>query len=135
MYRIDLIITTIKVTIKENPIFGIGVKRVFRPEEAYVAYLGSHSTYVGFFYKTGMIGFLIGLLIFYHFNRPILRYYRSSIFVKQIIGFILAFIILFGIEDIDGTNWSIIAYFLSMVLLSEYIGESQKLGVYKFRKD
>ena len=116
-YRVSLQMDTIRLTLQQSPIWGLGIKRVYRPGEAFVAYFGSHSSYVGFFYKTGFIGLIIGLSIVFLLNKNALRYRKYSAFIRWVFWFFICFVVLFGIEDIDGTNWSIIIYFSTLAIL------------------
>lgn len=105
--RIYLMVESIKITLVESPIIGMGVKVT-----SLIGYpLGSHSTYVGLFYRTGIAGVILGLLIFVIITVKIL-FTRVGIDKTVIKISILMMPLLFIFEDIDGTNWLMIMYFL-----------------------
>lgn len=111
-FRILLLTTSWNEVVDKSPVIGMGIKRYL-----YDGYpLGSHSTYVGFFYKTGIIGLLIGGYIFAKTNIRAIRNIRISN-CKSVMLFILCFLILFAIEDVDGANWSIMLYFSSLAMI------------------
>lgn len=110
-YRVDLQFTSIRTMLRESPLIGIGIKRIFRPGEAFVAYLGSHSTYIGLLYKIGMCGFLFGMIAVLYPPITVLYKYRHNYYLKQIWGIIIACLITLFLEDVDGSNWLIIFYF------------------------
>ena len=119
--RIEIIITSIRRTLAESPLWGLGIK-----EYLYDGFpLGSHSTYVGFFYKTGIIGLIIGITIFVVANYRVVKHGRKGIKI-ELYFFLFSLIILFAIEDVDGTNWSIFLYFSMLALLSRKISEKSK---------
>ncbi|WP_407656700.1 O-antigen ligase family protein [Lysinibacillus yapensis] len=110
--RTFLITESIRVTIENSPIIGMGIKTT-----SSIGYpLGSHSTFVGFFYKAGIIGFILSLIIF------------TIIAIKLLISkgnlthsimklSLLLMIPMFIVEDIDGSNWLIIFYFIFASIL------------------
>ena len=113
-FRILLLSTSIDEVWNQSPILGMGLKRYL-----YVGYpLGSHSSYVGFFYKTGLIGLLIGMSIFGVANWNWLKKKKRNSDINTITLFLLSFVVLFAIEDVDGTNWSSILYFSSLAIVS-----------------
>ena len=118
LYRIELLTTSIDKAWEYAPVWGMGIKEVFRPGEDFVAYLGSHSTYIGFFYKTGILGFILGIYIFIKANYKAIKGCHTINNLRMMIMFLVSFIILFAIEDVDGTNWSIFLYFSVLSLLS-----------------
>ena len=125
-FRITLITASYKEALDQSPIWGMGIKEYY--SEGYP--LGSHSTYVGFFYKTGIIGVILGLYIFFKANFDMLNNASRSIHFKPIVMFLLSFIVLFAIEDVDGTNWSIIIYFTMLVLVGKFYFKSKKVRGY-----
>lgn len=108
--RIELLRTSFFEALNTSPIWGMGVKRFL-----YDGYpLGSHSTYIGLFYKTGIIGLLFGLLAFYFSNKSIIIKEKKS----PRLFFYICLLVLFAIEDIDGCNWCIILYFSVLSLIN-----------------
>lgn len=116
--RILLLGTSVNEVWKMSPIWGMGIKRFLH--EGYP--LGSHSTYVGFFYKTGFLGLIIGAYIFIESNCFILKRIRKSHYIKSISLFIVSLIVLFALEDVDGANWCIIVYFTLLITIANTVG-------------
>lgn len=122
-FRILLLTTSIDETWNTSPVIGMGLKRYL-----YEGYpLGSHSSYVGFFYKTGFVGLVIGISIFWVTN---INWYKKIKFnhdIKTILLFLISFVILFAIEDVDGTNWSSILYFTTLAIVSNVNSNYRRL--------
>ena len=84
------------LTFQTNPLFGCGIKISYTDVVPY----GSHSTFIGMIYKTGIIGFVLFLILyFYVFSRLIGK--RNWVGV----GMFFAFSLIMVFEDIDGKNW------------------------------
>lgn len=115
-FRITLITESFNEAFSNSPIWGMGIKKFY--SDGYP--LGSHSTYMGFFYKTGIIGVILGLYIFFKANYDMFKSASGSVRFKPIAMFLLSFIVLFAIEDVDGTNWSIVVYFTMLVLVGKF---------------
>ncbi len=103
--RIQLYKDSIQRMINESIIFGCGIKDTWKS----IPY-GSHSTYIGMYYKTGILGGTIFLLwgikelFAYLFQKDNLCY---SIIIKISLICILG---LSFLEDLDGANWNIIMF-------------------------
>ena len=105
--------------LRENPFIGIGIKDMIA-EYGYP--YGSHSTYIGAFYKTGILGGLIYIVSIVYIGTKILKSKsKTNIHFLYRVSIICA-LLLMCVEDIDGTNWAI---FLMYFLLSQLKGESQ----------
>lgn len=57
--RIQIYLESIKLAFENSPVWGMGIKHI--SETGYP--LGSHSTYIGVFYKTGVTGTLLFVCI------------------------------------------------------------------------
>lgn len=115
-FRIAILKESILEAWEHSPLWGMGIKRFL--VEGYP--LGSHSTYVGFFYKTGFIGLILGMFIFLKANFQVLRHTFSCERIRMIAMFLLSFMVLFAIEDVDGTNWSSMLYFASLAIFGTH---------------
>ncbi|WP_181418031.1 O-antigen ligase family protein [Ureibacillus chungkukjangi] len=110
--RTYLMLESIRVSFDNSPLIGMGIK-----DRSILGYpLGSHSTYIGFIYKTGIVGFVIGLMLFIVINIKILlvKLNGAELLVKISLILMTA---LFAVEDIDGSNWLIVLYFIFVGLL------------------
>lgn len=110
--RSYLMLESIRVSFDNSPLIGMGIKN-----RSVLGYpLGSHSTYIGFIYKTGIVGFVIGIALFIVINIRILLLKISG--SQQIVKISLILMtILLAVEDIDGANWLIVLYFTFVGLL------------------
>ncbi len=97
-----------------SPLWGMGIKRIFITGYP----LGSHSTYLGFFYKTGILGTAVGLFTILRANWSVFRNLKRSPYLRMVSLFLLSFVILLVLEDIDGSNWFMVLYFSTLALLS-----------------
>lgn len=103
--RMELYRDSIWKMLVESPILGCGIKDTWK-----VIPYGSHSTYIGMFYKTGILG---GTIFLCWGFRNLLKYLLKkdkvyySIIMKVAIVCILGLSIL---EDLDGANWNIVMF-------------------------
>lgn len=121
-FRLLLLTTSWQEALEKSPIIGMGIKRYLF--EGYP--LGSHSTYIGFFYKTGIVGLILGLFVIIKLNYNVCKRIVCNTDFKPMLVFLISFIVLFAIEDVDGANWSIVLYFTSLALL--YSNNYEKRG-------
>ena len=109
--------SSINRMLSESPIIGIGIKD-YLPNFGYP--YGSHSTYLGVFYKAGIIGgiiYMASMVIL--FIRVIKIQCNNIIDILKKISIILI-LLLMCLEDIDGANWNIyFAYFIFGLFLSK----------------
>lgn len=109
--------SSIQRTFENSPLIGMGIKDISPFDN--LPY-GSHSTYLGFFYKTGIIGFVIGVLLFlfvifkiYAQSKHFFKNYNLKFFLCMFSS--LSLVLIF--EDIDGSNWLIVYYFIIIGIL------------------
>lgn len=107
--RSDLYEESIQKTLTLSPIFGMGIKDMFRG----VIPFGSHSTYIGVFYRTGFLGLLV-------FMTAIGRTFFQIIKIRNV-GFIIplyfvGLLVFMALEDIDGVNWLLVLFFASIAI-------------------
>lgn len=91
----------------ESPIWGKGIKDICPEGLPY----GSHCSYLGFFYKTGIIGLAIILLAFIGIGCHIWFRGKQSMMYWTFATFISCFFAFCIFEDIDGANWLICVFF------------------------
>lgn len=97
----------------ENPIFGIGVKDLL---ENYGYPYGSHSTYIGVFYKAGILGGMVYLLSIINMSIKTIKF-KTNDYMQLVFKIsIICLLMLMCLEDVDGTNWAIV---LTYILLSQ----------------
>lgn len=113
--------------IKASPVLGCGIKDAI-PETGYEYYYGSHSSYLGAFYKAGIVGgaaYLasIAVLMVRFLQRSVTAVGRGVdsegsaaqgrvLVVSYIISFLLVLALMI-LEDLDGADWLImVAYSL-----------------------
>lgn len=103
---------SIQITKKESFFIGMGIK-----DNSSTGYpLGSHSTIMGFFYKTGIFGVLLGTWLFMLINLKIL--FLKSAFNRKLMSiFLFLMPLIFFVEDLDGANWLICLYFVFVAIL------------------
>lgn len=103
--RMGIYVASLKKMWNESPILGCGIK------DYYGGYpYGSHSTFVGMFYKTGILGgsiYLIGIIIFVI---NIIREKEKNSYILMIKISILCVFAISLLEDIDGSNWNIVMF-------------------------
>ena len=98
---------------KESTIvFGVGIKSM-SPAVPDIP-LGSHSTYLGALYKSGLIGFFAMIYFFAYLIRRFFVLCKMRCLDKSYLISLLGFLIMMILEDIDGENWAIFLFFLCM---------------------
>lgn len=104
---------SLQETLKKSPIIGMGIKYMFNGIP-----LGSHNTYIGIFYKTGILGsmfFLFGIT-------GILNQIWRGIKEKGLgISLFLVVLSYFGFcifADIDGNDWTVVFAFITWGILA-----------------
>ena len=109
---------SVKSSISNNFLIGCGVKNMIGGYP-----LGSHSSIIGSFYKTGLIGFALFMYLYIMILFKSIKDINHHIILSASILSILCFMIF---EDIDGTNWLWIYFAL---LISFIICRKKKHGV------
>lgn len=107
--RMDIYVQSVVEVIQKSPFIGMGIKKYLYKWS--VAPLGSHSTYIGLFYQIGIIGGIVGLLLFSIIAVGMVKRANRDKLIRIVLLFML---VLFAIEDIDGGNWLIVMYFSSV---------------------
>ena len=114
--RKDLYIVSIKKMLEESPIIGCGIKDIWNN----LPY-GSHSTFLGMFYKTGILGgtiFLCGMVVT-TFNIFKMKIFTKDIFVLKIAYYCLIAISM--LEDLDGSDWNIVLFMIFLAVLKNKV--------------
>ncbi|MFC6670556.1 hypothetical protein [Marinobacterium aestuariivivens] len=115
--RFNMYAETFRLTMESNPIYGIAVK----PRDYFFIPLGSHSTYLGAFLKTGVIG----MLCLIYFNLKFWKSYFSIVLkpksqaMSNTTAALCALSIFFSLEDLDAAQALSFLYF---VLVGTHIG-------------
>lgn len=104
---------SLRLVLQRSPLIGLGIREAFSAS----AHLGTHSTYVGIVFRTGILG---SVLLFVFFSREIARFVgrmRRAGYGRYL-GFLLYFLVVMAIEDIDGSNWPLFILFSYMGMLN-----------------
>lgn len=115
--RSNIYLTSISMTVEKSPLIGMGIKEMLGNYP-----LGSHCTYIGIFYKTGVIGVIVwGLGLFNVVKQLFISgYIKSGLYYGKFV-FWSSIIFLFYLftEDLDGANWLIVMFFVCMSLYTK----------------
>ncbi|MFC0525309.1 O-antigen ligase family protein [Pontibacillus salicampi] len=106
-----LLTESINITNTLSPYIGMGIKTL--SPFGLLPY-GSHSTFVGFFYKSGYIGLIITSFLFIVINLKLITFLirRDHILRSSLSIHLIMVSAMFFVEDIDGTNWLLVFYFI-----------------------
>lgn len=107
--RMTIYALSFSEVLNKNFLFGIGIKSLHNGIP-----LGSHSTYIGMLYKSGILGCLIFLILLYAIIKMI---FKSNVSF-EVKGVFISFLFIFLFEDIDGTNWLIFYVFFLLSQMS-----------------
>ncbi len=110
--RLNLYQNSISETLAKSPFIGMGIKDI---EEGSNLPLGSHSTYIGIFFRTGIIGacLMVAFLISYY----IAKHNRGARWSFMSVIWLIGFSLFIVIEDIDGLNWILFFVFIAALVL------------------
>lgn len=90
---------SLKKVMQDDPIMGLAVKDLF-PGTVYP--YGSHSTYIGVIYKTGITGALIYFASYIYIIVKIIKSTNKSAFKLLLAGCTVVIFAIISVEDIDG---------------------------------
>lgn len=108
--RLYIYSESISMTLSDSPIIGMGVK--YTSSLSNDAPFGSHSTWVGFFYKTGFIGLALYIILFYRIFQMQLRRAASKNSYEVFLAISLTILYCyFFVEDLDATAWTCVLFF------------------------
>ncbi len=114
---------SISKMINDSPFIGKGIKDLIYP---YNYPYGSHSTYIGQLYRSGIIGGAIYLLsVLYIVKEIVKRKLKDNNDLLHRLSIICIFVFMI-FEDIDGTNWGISLFYISLGLFSGSSGKELK---------
>lgn len=116
MYRYSII-----KMLDESPLIGCGIKETIPQFGEYIP-LGSHSTYIGVLFKTGVVGFILFFTALLLIIKLIMA---NNGFSPYLYIFIAILIVYFVFEDIDGANWLLALLFGVAGCLSGNIVENR----------
>lgn len=95
--------TSILKAIDDNFLIGSGIKVMMGDYP-----LGSHSSYVGFFYKTGLLGLGAILVALFRIIKAVfLKHFRKN---KMFLLGVGAILLAMALEDIDGADWLLVLF-------------------------
>ncbi len=104
--------TSLQTMWSKSPFIGIGIKDMLSGYP-----LGSHSTYIGVFYKTGIVGGTIYLVsMLFVMGKGVLGR-ETNRFRTATVLCLIACALLMVLEDIDGANWSVCVFYILLALV------------------
>ena len=104
---------SLRSVFQRSPLIGIGIRERF----ARTAHLGTHSTYVGIIFRTGILGsFLFFSQFLAQVTKLIHKLLQSG--YGNFLGFVVAFLIVIMFEDIDGSNWVLYMLFICIGMMN-----------------
>ena len=128
--RIFIYTESISQMLRESPLIGIGIKDLlaFQADGYAMQYyaLGSHSTYLGMFYKIGFVGGTLYLLSLVAVFVPILKSRDKDNRFLMLKICVIGTALMMLLEDIDGSNWSICLFYLLLAFLRNPKWEEKK---------
>lgn len=108
--RLHIYSESIRTMLEDSPIIGIGIKDMLDfGEQKYP--LGSHSTYIGMFYKIGLLGGTVYLISMIAAAISILKSKDKDQHFLMLKVCIVASLGLMALEDIDGANWCVCIFY------------------------
>ena len=108
---------SISKVLQESPVFGIGIKYMISFSFNDIPY-GSHSTYIGILYKSGILGCVFFMAGFYEIIKGIIKNCKIHKGFLFIIITVFSYFIFISLTDLDGCDWYPVFIFSSWGLLS-----------------
>lgn len=103
--------SSIKLMLERSPVIGMGIKDMLST----LSYpYGSHSSYIGYFYKAGVLGGIIYLCSFMIYAYKLFKWKKRDIGDYTLFICIMLMLIWMLLEDLDGANWGICYAFILM---------------------
>ncbi len=105
--------TSILKAIDDNFLIGSGIKVLASDYPGASSWLGefplgSHSSYIGFFYKTGLLGLgVIMIALFRIVKAAFLKHFNKNMII--LLGVVAIFLAM-ALEDIDGADWLLVLF-------------------------
>lgn len=96
-----------------SPVIGLGIKDLIGEALPY----GSHSTYLGMFYKTGILGgsvYMIAIVVA-AVTAARKKVNSGTGLITKVVFF--ALLALWAFEDVDGTNWNVVMFMATYAVL------------------
>lgn len=109
--RLTIYESSIKLVLERSPVIGMGIKDMLST----LPYpYGSHSSYIGYFYKAGILGGIIYLCSFMVYAYKLFKWKKRDIGDYTLFICIMLMLIWMILEDLDGANWGICYAFILM---------------------
>ena len=109
--RLTIYESSIKLVLERSPVIGMGIKDMLST----LPYpYGSHSSYIGYFYKAGILGGIIYLCSFMIYAYKLFKWKKRDIGDYTLFICIMLMLIWMILEDLDGANWGICYAFILM---------------------
>lgn len=110
--RMQIYTQSITTMLERSPVIGIGIKDMLGDYP-----LGSHSTYIGVFYKAGILGGLIYLCSMIYIAIKIIFGKDANRHAVTAKICLVAVLLLMVLEDVDGANWCLCVFYCLLALL------------------
>lgn len=114
--RLTIYESSIKLVLERSPVIGMGIKDMLST----LPYpYGSHSSYIGYFYKAGILGGIIYLCSFMAYAYKLFKWKKRDIGDFTLFICIILMLTWMILEDLDGANWGICYAFILMGYTSD----------------
>lgn len=125
--RMQIYQHSIQLMLEKSPIIGMGIKDLYGGT---MYPYGSHSSYLGYFYKTGLIGGIAYIFSFIILMHQYMKWHKKSIIQYMLIVSLVSGLIWMILEDLDGTNWSICMFYILLgIINSLYKGKKNEQDI------
>ncbi|MBQ7266097.1 MAG: O-antigen ligase family protein [Firmicutes bacterium] len=111
--RFSIYHNSIKKAWTESPFIGMGIKYMFGKYP-----YGSHCTYIGIFYKTGILGLCVFVTAFFILYTALFKNLKYSVWGKGIFLMLVVYMFFLVFADLDATNWIVLSFFSVCGLMS-----------------
>ena len=120
--RFTLYEKSIKRMVDNNPIIGMGIKDLYADS---IYPYGSHSSYIGYFYKTGILGGIVFLASIGVYVIKEIRWKKQELSDYTYVICSLGLFLWMVLEDLDGANWSICFSYILLGIIRKRIATTK----------
>lgn len=119
--RFTIYQNSISLALKKSPIIGMGIKYMMGRYP-----YGSHSTYIGVFYKVGILGSVLFVIAFYILFKTMWNALRKTLYGKTVIFMLFLYLLFLVFADLDATDWITVSFFsVCGLILNKGINSSE----------
>lgn len=126
--RMAIYTESLKKMWENSPLFGMGIKDLFGGS---IYSYGSHSSFIGYFYKAGIIGGVTYILSFGLKLFELIKWKKNGIYEYTYLACFCGILLWMLLEDVDGANWSVCMFYVFIGIMTNTDRKGKRIGSVK----